>query len=194
VGLTGPALTLLAAAAVLVVIRRRQQFAVQDVSRQIAAPAEDPDASGLLDARHARRVPRFVTGTVAGIAAGILLGVGAIVLLAASNASLRSALVVGADSLPQPPPEGRYVARVLAQDMNPTLAFADDEGVVALLAQRASVEAPARVVTMTPVEQDLHDNAAVLFVALGALTIASWGLVMWGVSAASPGVPSAGVE
>jgi hypothetical protein len=49
-------------------------------------------------------------------------------------------------------------------------------------------------VPQTPVEQELQDRAEVIFAALAVLTIASWGLVMWGLTAASPRHARAGVE
>jgi hypothetical protein len=125
---------------------------------------------------------------------GVVLGIAAAVLFTISNPEVRSAVIIGA-GLPAPPPtsDGEYVARVMAQTMNPTLAYADEAGVAALLAQKV-VEPEEIAVVLTPVEADLRDNAMLVFVVLGALTVLSWALIMWGLSSGTPGLAEPGVE
>ena len=68
---------------------------------------------------------------------------------------------------PPPTNDGEYVARIVAQDMNPTLVYADPDNVATLLAATPEPEETAPVVP--PVQQDLQDNAGLVFFVLGAL-------------------------
>jgi len=141
-----------------------------------------------------RRLPRFFTGTLVGVATGIVLGVTAVVLTMNASAEVRSAVVVGV-TLPVPPPtnDGEYIARILVQDMNPTLAYADPDTVAAFLAATPEPEVETSPV-LPPVQQDLQDNAGLVFLVLGVLTLASWSLIMRGLSGTGPGIVEAVVE
>jgi hypothetical protein len=136
-----------------------------------------------------------LTGTLTGMVAGIALGIAAAVLFTVSNPEIRSAVIVGAGlETPTPPPtsHGEYAARVMAQAMNPNLVYADEAEVAALLAS-APVE-PEQLVVASPVEEDLRENAMLVFIVLGALTVLSWAMIMWGLSSYGQAVAGAGVE
>jgi hypothetical protein len=141
-----------------------------------------------------RTLPRFVTGTLTGVLTGVALGIVAVVLFTISNPEVRSAVIVGAGlKAPTPTSDGMYAARVITQAMNPTLAYADEAGIAMLLATTAEVE-PQPLEVITPVEADLRDNAMLVFVVLGTLTVLSWAMIMWGLSGSSPGISEPGVE
>jgi len=204
VGALGPFVTLLVASLALLAITKRRHsppaIVTQPQIAPVPAPALDALSSPLRieqrgggEVAPKRRLPRFFTGTLVGITTGIVLGITAAVLTTVASPHIRSAVIVGA-TLRAPPAtnDGEYVARIVAQDMNPTLAYADPDTVAALLATTPEPEEVAPV--LPPVQQDLQDNAGLVFFVLGALTLASWALIMRGLSGAAPGIGEAVVE
>jgi hypothetical protein len=196
----GPAFTvLIAGAALLAISRRRAQMPPAGAAEEPTGPpipgpaAISRGATVESRARESRQLPRFFTGTIAGIATGIVLGAIAAVLITIASPDMRSSVVVGA-VLPVPPPtyDGILSARIIAQDMNPTLVYAEAD-VAVLFAPSPVQPAPEPVVAETPIEQDLQDNAAIIFAVLAVLTLASWGVIMAGPSS-RPAVVNAGVE
>jgi hypothetical protein len=189
IGLTGPAFTLLVAGAALVAFRRRR-FQATEVSDTAVAeddeiPLTESNATATGPRRPRRRLPRFLAGSLTGIALGVMLGLVATAVIAAANPEVRSAVIVGTGLREAPPTtDGQYVARILAQEMNPTLVFADPDVAAALALKPAPLEAKA--VVLSPVEKDLKDSAPLLFGVFGALTGVSWALLMWGLSASTP--------
>ena len=197
-GALAPFVTVLLAAFALLAVKKRRQ-------PPLAIPLPEPHPSEALscplrieergggEAAPKRHLPRFFTGTLVGLTTGIVLGITAVMLIPYANPEVRSAVIVGV-VLPTPTPttDGEYIARIVVQDMNPNLAYADPEDVAALLAQTAEPEMAAPV--LAPVEEELRDNAAVVFLVLGGLTVASWGLIVRGLSGAAPGIAEAVVE
>ena len=139
-------------------------------------------------------MPRFVNGALVGVTTGIVLGITAAALTTIASPHVRSAVVFGV-MLPAPPTtnDGQYIARILVQDMNPTLAYADPDTVAALLATAPEPEIETAPV-LAPVQQDLQDNASLVFFVLAALTLASWALIMRGLSGTGPSIAEAVVE
>src|SRR5262245_8544447 len=127
-----------------------------------------------------------------GVTTGIALGAIAAVLITLASADVRSSVIVGAGLRAAPPRyDGIVTARIVAQDMNPTLVYADTD--VAPLFTPTPVELKPELVVKTAVEQDLEENAKLIFAVLGALTLASWGLIMLGLTS-HPAVANTGVE
>jgi hypothetical protein len=154
----------------------------------LSTPIQIPEGGG----REAHRRPRFITGAITGIATGIVLGVIAAVLITMASPDARSAVIVGAGQPAAPPSQdGTYVARIIGQDINPTLLYADDD-VAALFVPSPDEPKPAPVVAPS-VDRDLQDNAALIFGVLAGLTLASWSLIMHGLTS-HPAVASAAVE
>jgi hypothetical protein len=185
----------------LVALSRRKQHAAEPTG--LVEPVAEPTPElpnphvEQLDApvRQRRRLPRFVTGTFAGITTGIVLGAIAAVLITVAGPDVRSAVVLGTGlRAAHPTQDGVYAARIIAQNLNPTLVYAEAD-IALLFAPTPYEPQPEPVVEtkVTPLEQDLQDNAALIFAVLGALTFASWGLIMRGLTAQPP-VANAGVE
>jgi hypothetical protein len=194
---------LLAAYALLAIAKRRPPLAAplpepppsQAPAREALSspPSIEETGGGEAHVAPKRRLPRFFTGTLVGFTTGIVLGMTAAILVNVANSDVRSAVIVGV-VLPTPTPttDGEYIARILVQDMNPNLAYADPEDVAALLAQTPKPQEVAPV--LAPVEEELRDNAAVVFLVLGALTVASWALIVRGLSGGGPVIADAVVE
>src|SRR4051812_22924385 len=132
----------------------------------IEAPAQEALSSPLQNLEtgdgEARR-PRFLIGTFAGILTGLALGVIAAVLITMSSPDARSAVIVGAGLRAAPPSQdGTYVARIIGQDLNPTLIYADDD-VAALFVPSTDEPESAPAVVNAAVDRDLEDNAALIF-------------------------------
>ena len=123
---------------------------------------------------------------------GVALGVLAAVLITIASPDVRAAVIVGAGFDKPPEPGGEYVARVMAQAMNPNLAYADETGVAALLAGSEPEVEDALV--MTPVARELEDNAPLVFGVLAALTMVMWGAIMAGLSGGGSKAAGVGVE
>jgi hypothetical protein len=141
----------------------------------------------------APRRPRFFIGAISGITTGVVLGVIAALLVTLASPDARSAVIVGAGLRAAPPSQyGTYAARIIAQDMNPTVIYADDD-VAAMYVPSAEEPATAPVAVPASVDRDLQDNAALIFAVLAGPTLASWALIMRGLTA-HPAIASAGVE
>ena len=205
VGAMGPLVTLLVASFALVALTKRRHTPLAIASHE-PAPEPTPSMVALstpapIEARGEAEIPllpkiglpRFFTGTLAGVTTGIVLGITAALLITIANPDVRSAVIVGVTlRAPALTTDGEYIARIVAQDMNPNLAYADPEGVAALLAQTPEPEETKQV--LPPVQQDLQDNAGFVFLVLGTLTLASWALIMRGLSGTSQGMGEAVVE
>jgi hypothetical protein len=196
----GPLVTVLVAAFALLAVTKHRHTPVA-IALPKPAPSAAPTQSTSPQAGKKRvgaaapnrHVPRFFTGTLVGITTGVILGVTAVALITIANPEVRSAVIVGV-VLPTPTPttDGAYIARILVQDMNPNLAYADPQEVAALLAKQPEPEEIAPV--LVPVQKELRDNAAVVFLVLGTLTLASWWLIMSGLGSATRGIGEAVVE
>jgi len=197
-GAVGPAFTLLVAfAAVMAISRRRQAVAKGRApepaveSPQCGEPttlATDIEPRG----RNGRGLPRFFTGAFTGIVTGIALGAIAVALVTMSDAEARAGVIVGTGLMAPPPTyDGIISARILSQEMNPLLIYADED-VAAQYAPTSPDPAPAPVVS-SPVERHLDENAGIIFGVLASLTVASWSLIMRGLIS-HPAVANAGVE
>ena len=187
---------LVAIAALLTFTRRRHRMfhaaalPVSPVAPQ-ALIAEAPASTAPESDVHPRR---FIAGVAFGVGAGVVLGVAGAIAVSVANPDVRSAVIVGTGLRPAPAStDGEYVGRVIGQALNPNLAYADDAGVAALLAQQPEVEPEARV-ALTPVEEDLRDNAPLVFAVLGVLTMVSWSGIMWGLTRSAPALSGAVVE
>jgi hypothetical protein len=182
-GVLRPAVTLLVASVALLALTRRKYVpAVEapELSPSLVAPPLLPLPISQSRSKPSGRLPRFLGGTLAGVTTGVTLGMVAVAALSIASAEVRRAVIVGAGFDKPPMTDGHYVARVMAQAMNPTLAYADEATLAELLA-RPPAETPDAVV-VSPVEQQLEDNAMLVFGVLAGLTVLSWSGIMWGLS------------